>query len=39
MIEAVQRYDCNIVQSTGDRIFALFGAPVAREEHPMTARG
>jgi class 3 adenylate cyclase len=29
MIDAVQRYDCFIVQSTGDGIFALFGAPVA----------
>ena len=31
MIEAVRRYDGYIVQSTGDGIFALFGAPVARK--------
>ena len=29
MIEAVHRYDGYVVQSTGDGIFALFGAPVA----------
>jgi class 3 adenylate cyclase len=29
MIEAVRRYDGYVVQSTGDGIFALFGAPVA----------
>src|SRR5262249_802745 len=28
MIEAVHRYDGYVVQSTGDGIFALFGAPV-----------
>src|SRR5258708_7093930 len=28
MIDAVHRYDGYIVQSTGDGIFALFGAPV-----------
>jgi class 3 adenylate cyclase len=33
MIDAVHRYDGYIVQSTGDGIFALFGAPVAREDH------
>src|SRR5215469_15919326 len=37
MIEAVQRYDGYIVQSTGDGIFALFGAPVAHEDHPQRA--
>jgi class 3 adenylate cyclase/tetratricopeptide (TPR) repeat protein len=37
MIEAVRRYDGYIVQSTGDGIFALFGAPVAREDHPQRA--
>jgi class 3 adenylate cyclase len=31
MIDAVHRYDGYIVQSTGDGIFALFGAPVAHE--------
>jgi len=37
MMEAVNRYDGYIVQSTGDGIFALFGAPVAREDHPQRA--
>ena len=37
MIEAVRRYDGYIVQSTGDGIFALFGAPVAHENHPQLA--
>ena len=37
MIEAVRRYDGLIVQSTGDGIFALFGAPVAHEDHPQRA--
>ena len=26
-----------VVQSTGDGIFALFGAPVAHEDHPQRA--
>ena len=37
MINAVRRYDGYIVQSTGDGIFALFGAPVAHEDHPQRA--
>jgi class 3 adenylate cyclase/predicted ATPase len=37
MIDAVRRYDGYIVQSTGDGIFALFGAPVAHEDHPLRA--
>jgi class 3 adenylate cyclase len=37
MIEAVRRYDGYIVQSTGDGVFALFGAPVAHEDHPQRA--
>ena len=37
MIDAVHRYDGYIVQSTGDGIFALFGAPVARKDHPQRA--
>jgi class 3 adenylate cyclase len=37
MIEAVDRYGGHIVQSTGDGIFALFGAPVAHEDHPQRA--
>ena len=35
MIEAVRRYDGYVVQSTGDGIFALFGAPLAHEDHPQ----
>jgi class 3 adenylate cyclase/ribosomal protein L40E len=37
MMDAVHRFDGYIVQSTGDGIFALFGAPVAREDHPARA--
>ena len=37
MMNAVHRYDGYIVQSTGDGIFALFGAPVAHEDHPQRA--
>jgi len=37
MIEAARRYDGYIVQSTGDGIFAMFGAPVAHEDHPLRA--
>ena len=37
MIDAVHRYDGYVVQSTGDGIFALFGAPVAHEDHPLRA--
>jgi class 3 adenylate cyclase/tetratricopeptide (TPR) repeat protein len=37
MIDAVHRYDGYIVQSTGEGIFALFGAPVAHEDHPQRA--
>ena len=37
MIHAVQRYDGYVVQSTGDGVFALFGAPVAHEDHPQRA--
>jgi class 3 adenylate cyclase len=33
MIEAMRRYGGYIVQSTGDGIFALFGVPVAHEDH------
>ena len=35
MIDAVRRYDGYVVQSTGDGIFALFGAPVARALHDV----
>jgi len=37
MIDAVQRYEGYVAQSTGDGIFALFGAPVAQEDHPQRA--
>ena len=37
MIDAVHRYDGYVVQSTDDGIFALFGAPVAHEDHPQRA--
>src|ERR1700747_1887591 len=37
MIDAVRRYDGYVVQSTGDGIFALFGAPVTYEDHPQRA--
>jgi class 3 adenylate cyclase/predicted ATPase len=37
MIDAVHRYDGYVVQPTGDGIFALFGAPVAHEDHPQRA--
>jgi class 3 adenylate cyclase len=37
MIDAAHRYDGYVVQSTGDGIFALFGAPVALEDHPQRA--
>src|SRR5713101_5552600 len=37
MIEAAHRYDGYVVQSTGDGIFALFGALVAHEDHPQRA--
>src|SRR6266436_2882619 len=37
MIDAAHLYDGYVVQSTGDGIFALFGAPVAHEDHPPRA--
>jgi class 3 adenylate cyclase len=37
MIDAVHRYGGYIVQSTGDGVFALFGAPIAYEDHPPRA--
>src|SRR5689334_12090992 len=37
MMDAVHRYDGYIAQSTGDGIFAMFGAPVAHEDHPQRA--
>src|SRR6266851_4775616 len=37
MIDTAHRYDGYVVQSTGDGIFALFGAPLAHEDHPQRA--
>jgi class 3 adenylate cyclase/tetratricopeptide (TPR) repeat protein len=37
MMEAVQRYGGYVAQPTGDGIFALFGAPIAHEDHPQRA--
>ena len=37
MIDAVHRYGGYVAQSTGDGIFAVFGAPIALEDHPQHA--
>ena len=37
MIDSIHRYEGYVAQSTGDGIFALFGAPVAHEDHPQRA--
>lgn len=37
MIDAVRRYGGYVAQSTGDGIFAVFGAPIALEDHPLHA--
>ena len=37
MMDAVHRYDGYVAQSLGDGIFALFGAPIAHEDHPQRA--
>ena len=37
MMEAVQRYGGYVAQPTGHGIFALFGAPLAHEDHPQRA--
>src|SRR6516165_3754052 len=37
MMDAVHRYDGYVAQSTGDGVFALFGAPAAHEDHPQRA--
>lgn len=37
MMDAVRRYDGYVAQSLGDGIFALFGAPIAHEDHPQQA--
>jgi class 3 adenylate cyclase/tetratricopeptide (TPR) repeat protein len=37
MMDAAHRYGGYVTQSTGDGIFALFGAPIAHEDHPQRA--
>src|SRR5439155_17511333 len=37
MTEAIRRYGGHVVQSTGDGIFAIFGAPIAHEDHVQRA--
>ncbi|MBI3249601.1 MAG: AAA family ATPase [Deltaproteobacteria bacterium] len=37
MMEAVHHYEGYVAQSLGDGIFALFGAPLASEDHPQRA--
>ena len=37
MMEAVHRYEGYVAQSLGDGIFALFGAPIAHEDHAQCA--
>jgi class 3 adenylate cyclase/predicted ATPase len=37
MVEVVNRFEGYVVHSTGDGIFALFGAPIAHEDHPQRA--
>src|SRR5712691_6472837 len=37
MMDAVHRYQGYVAQSTGDGIFAFFGAPIAHEDHPQRA--
>src|SRR5262245_27152979 len=37
MMEAVHRYEGYVAQALGDGIFALFGAPIAQEDHPQRA--
>ncbi|HEV8716211.1 MAG TPA: adenylate/guanylate cyclase domain-containing protein, partial [Candidatus Binatia bacterium] len=37
MMEAVHRYEGYVAQALGDGILALFGAPIAHEDHPQRA--
>ena len=37
MVAAVQLYECAVYQQLGDGIMALFGAPVAYEDHALRA--
>ena len=34
VMDAVHRYEGYVAQALGDGIFALFGAPIAHEDHP-----
>ena len=36
-MDAVHRYEGYVAQALGDGIFALFGAPIAHEDHPQRA--
>jgi class 3 adenylate cyclase len=37
MMDAVHRYEGFVAQALGEGIFALFGAPIAHEDHPQRA--
>src|SRR5262245_17293096 len=37
MMDAIHRYEGYVAQALGDGIFALFGAPLAHEDHPQRA--
>src|SRR5437867_1247336 len=37
MMDAVHRYEGYVAQALGDGILALFGAPIAHEDHPQRA--
>src|SRR4029453_3181456 len=37
MMDAVHQYDGYVAQTMGDGILALFGAPIAHEDHPQRA--
>src|SRR5215813_6570991 len=37
MMDAVHQYDGFVAQALGDGVFALFGAPLAHEDHPQRA--
>src|SRR5205085_3177359 len=37
MMDTIHRYEGYVAQALGDGIFALFGAPIAHEDHPQRA--
>src|SRR6266508_1167082 len=37
MMDAVHQYDGFVAQALGDGVFALFGSPIAHEDHPQRA--